>query len=46
VFAFVVGHAVFHTAGGQFPDDEVARREFDHGLQRILAGLRADGATL
>ncbi|MEO0602144.1 MAG: TetR/AcrR family transcriptional regulator C-terminal domain-containing protein [Myxococcota bacterium] len=40
VFAFVVGHAVFHTAGGRLPDDALARREFERGLGWILVGLR------
>lgn len=41
VFCFVVGHAVFHTAGGQLPDDELARQEFEAGLAILIAGLEA-----
>jgi len=41
VFCFVVGHAVFHTAGGRLPDDELARQEFEAGLALIVAGLEA-----
>jgi len=45
VFCFVVGHAVFHTAGGQLPDDVLARREFEAGLALLVAGLEAQGRT-
>jgi len=42
VFTFCVGHAIFHTAGGQpVTDDEWARFEFAEGLAAILAGLSA-----
>lgn len=42
VFAFVVGHAVFHTAGGALPPGEAwAREEFTRGLEIIVAGLES-----
>ncbi len=45
LFCFAVGHAVFHTAGGEpFTDDAWARFEFDEGLETVLAGLRARSA--
>ena len=39
VFVFVIGHAVFHTAGGQLTDDDAARAEFARGLDWVVAGL-------
>ena len=42
VFVFVVGHAVFHTAGGELAgDDDWSRREFEVGLDAIIVGLAA-----
>jgi AcrR family transcriptional regulator len=41
VFSFVVGHAVFHTAGGELPDDAMARSEFEAGIGLLVAGLRS-----
>ena len=41
VFCFVVGHGVFHTAGGRDPRvDPWAREEFDRGLRLVVQGLR------
>lgn len=42
VFAFVAGHAAFHTAGGIVDDSDWAGREFELGLQILVAGLRAE----
>ncbi len=42
VFSFVVGHAVFHTAGGAVrADDTWTRHEFAEGLELLIAGLVA-----
>lgn len=40
MFSFVVGHAVFHTAGG-FSDEDAAADEFEQGLAVVLAGIEA-----
>ena len=40
VFSFVVGHAMFHLAGGALhSDDAWARTEFDEGLQLLIEGI-------
>jgi len=42
VFCFVVGHGVFHTAGGADPrTDPWVEEEFRRGLALVVAGLRA-----
>ena len=44
VFCFVVGHGVFHTAGGRVPGDNPwVEEEFRRGLAVLVAGLRAVG---
>lgn len=44
VFVFVIGHAIFHTAGGRAPlGDPWVEYEFQRGLDTVISGLESQG---